>query len=217
MGASRESGSNKQVGLPYQNKEPAMIIKIDTERFNQIKEIATLDFERWEERNTGKKQCYNSMKGCLVGALAEEAAGQYIEQGYSEKGFNMANFKIEMNGHTERKTGKQLFDKADIEVVGKQRNHKYEVKGIAAGQPRGQVTIYHGNKYLKNGVDRVIFVEVQVIGETAECYIYLNESPTEIVNNWTVRPNRFKNPCYTYPAYATVDGTADDEMFFNFY
>lgn len=170
--------------------------KIDGALFKVSKLLAERDFNRWEKINANRKekQCFNTFNSCFIGVLAERAAQFYLEE-YKAKHIK----DLIMYGIEERKQGKH-FGLGDIvlsDYLGK--NYKIECKGITKGQQRGQITVYHLNKYLKEKVALVLFVEVEynLKFAVANCEVYLEAKPNEI-KKWGLRPNKYKVECFTY-------------------
>jgi hypothetical protein len=162
-----------------------MLIKIDNARFKLLKKIAEVEKENWDKKS-GEKQCKNTVKSCLTGILAEYAAKIYIYKTTNPT-------YLRHYGLAERITGKS-FNKCDIET----EIFKVEVKGVSLGQPQGQIYKYHNDKYIKNGIDYVYFVSVNVKkDDTAECIIYLIERP-EKIKEWPEKPNLYGDLCLTY-------------------
>jgi hypothetical protein len=63
---------------------------------------------------------------------------------------------------------------------------------------RRWVYLKGSDKYIKNGIDYVYFVSVNVKkDDTAECIIYLIERP-EKIKEWPEKPNLYGDLCLTY-------------------
>lgn len=163
--------------------------------FRILKQLSYKEYEKWESINKGKgrKQCFNSPRSCIVGCLSEYAVKMYIREQQ-----NNEIKDILLKAYKERGSKNYNAD-CDISVKSKEKDYKVEVKGITKGQFRGQITPYHANKYVKNGIDVVFFVEVDFDYETdtAECIIYLKTTPNQILN-WKLENNHYGKECYTY-------------------
>lgn len=155
--------------------------------------IAKIEYEHWNTIKGGGLQNTNKHKSCLVGILSEVAAGMHLRK----KGFNF----VEERGMRERLESFNYKADCDLLASNEFRQLKVEVKGITKGSQRGQITKYHAEKYIKNGIDLVIFCEVEYLKDkTAEVDVYLCAKASDIVN-WDIEPNTYGKDCYTYEKY----------------
>ena len=162
--------------------------KIDGSLFKISKLIAELDYENYTKKK-GSGQNPNALRGCLVGVIGERAVFLYLnDRKYTD---------IIPYGMRERETGKKDWNNADIHFKNKTgRECKAEVKTIRKGSPRGQITVIHGDKYLKEEIDAVFFVEIILFDKSADCTVYEILEPSKIVA-LPVRNNFFGIACYT--------------------
>lgn len=176
-------------------------IVIDGILFRSLYMLAKKEFEYWEtiNKNKGRKQCFNRIESCLVGVLGEKIALIHLQRKRKE------DIKEEKQlGFLERKT-KKYNQKSDISFKDN-KNNKYniEVKSINSGknQQKGQILPYHVNKYIKNKIDFVFFVELDynIDKEYCEGSVYLVTKPEDILN-WEKETNKYKKMCYTYKKY----------------
>ncbi len=167
--------------------------------FNKLAQIANKDFLHWEAKKSGQKQCFNTFNSCMVGVLAEATVAKYAKDVYGKT----QGFSIRKWGMSERTQSKPFYSKPDIEVNLPDYTFNIEVKGITFGQQKGQILPYHISKYIKAGVNMVVFVEVlyDLNQETASCEIYCKESPRVIAKTWEMLPNKYNKTCHTNPKF----------------
>lgn len=171
---------------------------IDGSLFKISKILAENEAKRFDEINKYKeKQCKNSFNSCFIGILSERAVQQYLQTTQANEIKELVMYGIK------ERNDKKFYNVGDIVIktwTGKQ--YKTEVKGITKGQPRGQITTYHNDKYLKERVAKVVFVEVSysVKFGRAECTVYLDEKPRDI-KTWNLKENRYNVKCHTHPKY----------------
>ncbi len=167
---------------------------ISGKQFKELESIAKKEFTKFKKRKCKEKQCSNTLRGCLVGIIGEEAAAMFI----TEQAGNGLE-RISQLGMKERTTPRYKA-RCDIACKVGDKHYAYEVKSINKGSVRGQITPYHLSKYASNKIDAVIFVEVTLFDEYAECEVYLHASPKEI-KGWNKVNNMFGTCCYTHPSY----------------
>lgn len=170
-----------------------MIYRVEGLLFKVSKALAKQDFENWNNKK-GERQNKNKEYSCLVGILAERAAEKHLN--YKRKEQIKENI---MNGIKERETGK-FIGNGDIICVTDKKDYKIECKGITKGQRRGQVTVYHIDKYEKEKVDFVFFIEVEIFADYAECNVYHVDTVENIKYNkekYCISPNYYGQDCYT--------------------
>ncbi len=179
--------------------EETFITEFKGEEFKKFLDIAEKDFHQWEAKRTGQKQCFNTINACVVGVFAEATVSKYAKQKY--KGYE--NFSVRNWGMSERTQNKQFYSKPDIEVQLKDYTFKIEVKGSSSHNTGLQILPYHINKYIKNDVNVVVFVEVDYdrYNSVASCKIICKESPKIIAKEWEMKRNAFGKSCYTHPEY----------------
>lgn len=189
------------------NQTPPTLYKEFTLPSNYYKaavKAAASDYENWERKaNEGRRQCHNTLSGCEIGSLAEAAVIYWINTTYIPTRENKEGIKFNKlycYGMEERRTGKMHYSKADIEVKvrGKDTNYKIEVKGVRPHQKHGQITQYHAEKYKKDRVGTVMFVEVDhsSYDGKAVCKIYKLATPTECLQA-PLKPNHYGKLCHT--------------------
>lgn len=167
--------------------------------YEKVIALATKDFEHWEKKRGGRRQCTNTMKGCISGVASEFASIMYIKQQLNEQGYE---FEIKPWGLMERRDGKR-YNQPDIVVDIKDKGFiGVEVKSVNKGYPKGQITPYHTDKYIKDKIFKVFFVEVfhNTVEKTIEATVYISASPKNI-KDWKTKTNCYGNVCYTHEDY----------------
>lgn len=120
-----------------------------------IDTISMNRFKAFEEVAKCKKQAqtFNTPEGCLIGTLGEFAALCYLDQFYS----NLVT--PELNHFIEHAT-EYVSDYGDILIVNPDGVNQVEVKAFQKHHPYNQVMPHHLNKYIKNEISMLMFVEV---------------------------------------------------------
>ncbi len=193
------NNNNKSLHLMNNNVETKIVYT--GKQYEQILALSTKDYNRWEKknlRNKGRKQCFNSLRGCIVGCASEFAAAEYSKACLSLHDFT---YSFKLFGQMERRDSKN-YNEPDIVIDIDDKTIGVEVKGITKGYQRSQIVPYHVDKYIKERVSKVIFVEVfhDKVNKEIHCEIYDSESPTEIKKDWILKNNNYGNPCYTNPS-----------------
>lgn len=199
-------------------------IKIEGEQFIRLNSEALQNFYYYEYINKSKKekQCFNTKRGCRVGVFTEYAVQQHLINIYGRDIIN-----LEFHGRKERLDEKHFRAKPDakLEIFNKDslkntkdihlkedqifkentnrtKEFKIEIKGITAGQPKGQVLVEHAQRYNNYGFTHIAFCElfIDLENKKAEVDIYLISKIKDIIN-YPIANNKFGKPCYTYPEY----------------
>ena len=171
---------------------------------NKFREaVAAIDkgVKVWE--SISGEQVNNTFNSHATGYFAELAAAEFIRHRYDQKKGYCCPYP---HGILERETGKASLGRGDIEVFTnpeKTESYTIEVKGVRKGYTKGQITEHYANKYKREGVYRVLFVEVSISirNQSATCTVYLAASPEEILT-WDKRLNdRGQSMCFTHKDY----------------
>lgn len=162
---------------------------IDETLFKVSNFIANLDYLYYEEKNSQKQQQNKNTKiGCLTGVLGERAAFLYLNNKYK----NVISYAMR-----ERENRTYYNNKSDIHFINDYNiEEKIEVKTIRKGYPRGQVLIQHIEKYKKNKVKGIIFVEIDIKEDYCDCLIYEIITIEEIEKS-EIKKNLLNRDCYT--------------------
>lgn len=184
------------------------LINFTREEFIRLESEAKFDFYRWEAINKAKKekQCFNSIRSCRVGVFCENAIQKHLLNKY-----NSSIVSLNCYGKQERLKSIHFRSKPDIDIefysdkTSSIKNFKIEIKGISAGQPKGQILTYHADKYNNNKFTHVAFCELFFNEENKEASvkIYLIDQLKNIVK-YPIAKNKFYKDCYTNPEYLHI-------------
>ncbi len=167
---------------------------IEATRFNELKAIAKKEAARFKRRKNHSATCANTLQSCLVGIMAEEAAAMFVvEQGGKELE------RITQLGIQQRMEPKKKVS-GDIAGSRNGKMFRFDVRGIRKGQVKGQIArLPYSSVGMR--IDNVIFVEVELLDDSAVCDVYLVASPSDITT-WEKINNSYGKGCFTHPDYA---------------